>query len=162
MAQECWVLLLLYDFLLWRSLQSFPGGTVVKNLPAKSRDARDMGLMPESGRAPGEGNRNHFSYSCLEKPMVRRAWQATVHRVTKSQTRLSNWAHPQAKSSAGPQLKRLKLKGIIPKDWIHCTSLLTRFHWRGLNTWYHLEVRELVKWHLPECTRVKANDVLNT
>ena len=57
---------------------SFPGGSVVKNLPAKAGDTGDMGLIPESGRSPGGGN--PFQYSGLENAMDRRAWQATVHR----------------------------------------------------------------------------------
>ena len=66
---------------------SFPGGTVVKNLPA---DAGDSGLIPGSGRSPGVGNGNPLQCSCLEKFMDTGAWQATVHGVEKSQTRLSN------------------------------------------------------------------------
>ena len=54
----------------------FPGGSVVKNLPANEGDA---GLIPESGRSPGEGNGNSFQYSCLGNPMGRGAWQDTVH-----------------------------------------------------------------------------------
>ena len=57
---------------------------VVKNLPANARDVRDMGLIPGSGRSPGEGNGNPLQYSCLENPMDRGAWQAIVLRVAKS------------------------------------------------------------------------------
>ena len=53
-------------------------------------NAGDLGLIPGSGRFPGEGNGNPFQYSCLENPMDRKAWWATVHGVAKSQTRLSN------------------------------------------------------------------------
>ena len=53
-------------------------------------NAGDLGLIPGLGRSPGGGNDNLLQYSCLENPMVRGAWQATVHGVTKSQTRLSN------------------------------------------------------------------------
>ena len=67
----------------------FPGGAVVKNLPAI---ARDTGLIPGLGRSPGGGNVNPLQYSCLEKPMDRGAWWAMIHRVTKSQTRLSTAA----------------------------------------------------------------------
>ena len=49
---------------------------------------RDAGLIPGLGGSPGEGNGNPFQYSCLENSMDR-VWQATVHSVTKSQTRLS-------------------------------------------------------------------------
>ena len=48
----------------------FPGGLVVKNLPA---NAGDMGSIPESGRSPGEGNGNPLQYSCLENPVHRGA-----------------------------------------------------------------------------------------
>ena len=64
----------------------FPGGSVVKNPPANARDARDMGLIPGSGRSPGEGNGNSLQYSCLENSVDRGAWQTTVYGVTKSQT----------------------------------------------------------------------------
>ena len=65
----------------------FPGGSVVKNLPA---NAEDEGLIPGSGRAPEKGNGNPLQYSFLEDPMARGAWWATVHEVAKSRTRLSN------------------------------------------------------------------------
>ena len=67
----------------------FPGGSVVKNLPANAGDAADAGLIPVLGRSPGGGNDNPLQYSCLENPMARGAWRAAVHAVTKSQTRLS-------------------------------------------------------------------------
>ena len=49
---------------------------VVKNLLANSGDIRDMGLIPESGISPGEGNGNPLQYLCLENPMDRGAWWA--------------------------------------------------------------------------------------
>ena len=61
---------------------------VVKNPPANAGDLRDVGLIPGLGRFPGEGNGNPLQYSCLENPMDRGAWQATVYGVAKSQTRL--------------------------------------------------------------------------
>ena len=57
-----------------------PGGSVVKNSPAK---AGDTGLIPGLGRSPGERNDNPLQYSCLGNPKDRGAWWATVHRVTK-------------------------------------------------------------------------------
>ena len=54
----------------------FPGGSVVKNPPA---NAGDTGLIPGSGRFPGEENGNPRQYSCLENPMDRGAWGAIVH-----------------------------------------------------------------------------------
>ena len=59
---------------------------VVQNLVANSRDIRDMGLIPGLGRPPGGEQGHPLQYSCLENPMDRGAWWATVHRVTKSQT----------------------------------------------------------------------------
>ena len=67
----------------------FPCGSVVKNLPANVGDADSI---PGSGKSPGKGNGNPLQYSCLGNPLGRGAWCATVHGVTKSQTRLSNWA----------------------------------------------------------------------
>ena len=60
-----------------------PGGSEVK---ASACSAGDPGLIPESGRSPGEGNGNPLQYSCLEKPMDREAWWATVRGVAKSWT----------------------------------------------------------------------------
>ena len=59
---------------------------VVKNLPANAGDTRDSGLIPGLERSPGGGNGNPLQYSCLENPMDRGAWQATVYRVAKSRT----------------------------------------------------------------------------
>ena len=59
---------------------------VVKNLPANAGDIRDTGSIPGSGRAPGGGHGNPLQYCCLENPMDRGAWWATVYRVAKSQT----------------------------------------------------------------------------
>ena len=60
----------------------FPGGAIVKKLPANAGDARDITLILESGRSPGVGNGNLLQYSCLENSMDRGAWQATIHGVT--------------------------------------------------------------------------------
>ena len=68
----------------------FPGGAVVKNLPASIGNTRDVVLIPEWGRSPGEGNGNLLPYSCLENSMDGGAWWATVHGVAKSRTRLSD------------------------------------------------------------------------
>ena len=61
---------------------------VVKNPLANAGDIRDMGSIPGSERSPGGGHGNLLQYSCLENPMDRGAWWATVHRVAKSQTQL--------------------------------------------------------------------------
>ena len=64
----------------------FPGGSVVKNLPANARDSGDMGFPPGLERILGGGNGNPLQYSCLENPMDRGAWRATGHWVTESDT----------------------------------------------------------------------------
>ena len=63
----------------------FPGDAMVKNMPANAEDA---GSISGSRRSPGVENGNPLKYSCLENSVDRGVWQATVHRVTKSQTRL--------------------------------------------------------------------------
>ena len=66
----------------------FPGGSVVKNPPADTGDTGDVGSILGLGRSLGRGNCKPLQYSCMQNPMDREAWQATVHRVTKSQTQL--------------------------------------------------------------------------
>ena len=61
-------------------IKGFPGGSVVKNLPASGVH---LGSIPGLRRSPGEGNDNQPQYTCLENPMDRGAWRATVHGVTK-------------------------------------------------------------------------------
>ena len=63
---------------------------VVKNLSADAGDIRDAGSTPGSGRSPGGGHGNRLRYSCLENPMDRGTWWATVCGVTESRTRLSD------------------------------------------------------------------------
>ena len=65
----------------------FPGGSDGK---ASAYNVADLGSIPVSGRSPGEGNGNPLQYSCLENPMDGGAWQATVHGISKSWTRLSD------------------------------------------------------------------------
>ena len=67
--------------------KGFPGGSDGRE---SACNAGDQGLIPGSGRPPGEGNSNPLKYSCLKNSMDRGAWRATVHGVTKSQTWLSD------------------------------------------------------------------------
>ena len=78
---------------------------VVKNPPANGRDTRDMSSIPGLGRSPGGGHGNPLQYSCLENPMDRGAWRATVHGVTKSLTWLK-WlsTHTHALNTSGCSL----------------------------------------------------------
>ena len=64
------------------SCTGFPGGSMVKNLPANAADAGDKGLIPGSRRSPGAGHGNPVQYSCLENPHGQRSLVAIVHRVT--------------------------------------------------------------------------------
>ena len=61
---------------------------VVKNLLAHAGDIKNTGSIPGSGRSPGGVLGNPLQYSCLENPVNRGVWRATVHRVAESQTRL--------------------------------------------------------------------------
>ena len=68
----------------------FPGGTVVKNPPAKAKDPRDMGLIPGSARYFGAGNGNSLQHFLRENPRERSLVGYTVHRVTRVR---HDWAH---------------------------------------------------------------------
>ena len=65
----------------------FLGGSVIKNPPA---NAGKLGLIPEMGRAPGEGNGNPLQYCCQGNPIDRGVWRSTVHGAPKSKTQLSS------------------------------------------------------------------------
>ena len=67
----------------------FPGGSDGKE---SACNVGDPALILGLGRSPGEGNGNPLQYSCLENPIDRGAWRATVHGVAKSRTRLSDFA----------------------------------------------------------------------
>ena len=67
---------------------TFPGGSDGK---VSAYNEGDLGSIPGLGRSHGEGNGNPPQYSCLENPMERGSWQATVHGVTKSWTQLSDF-----------------------------------------------------------------------
>ena len=67
--------------------------TVVKNLSTSAGDLRNSSLIPGWGRSPGEGHGNPLQYSCLENPMDREAWRATIHRVAESDSELAHSMH---------------------------------------------------------------------
>ena len=70
-----------------------PSFNMVKNPPANSGDAGDVGLNPGSGRSPGVGNGNPLRYSCLENSMERGTWWAAIQGASKTWPQLSNWTH---------------------------------------------------------------------
>ena len=65
---------------------------LVRNTPANPGDPRDVGSIPGLGRSPGIGDGNPLQYPCLEKSMDSGAWWATVHGLSKTQTRLNTYA----------------------------------------------------------------------
>ena len=78
-------------FQTWAMIQSYSGLPRRKNLSVSAGDTGDLGLIPGSGISIGGGNGNPLQYSCLENPMARGTWPATVHGVAKSWNWLSNW-----------------------------------------------------------------------
>ena len=72
------------------TLKGFPGGALVNNPLVKSRDTRELGLIPGLERSPGGGNSNPLQYSCLENSTDRGVRQAIVHGVVKSWIELSD------------------------------------------------------------------------
>ena len=71
-------------------------------------NAGDGGSIPGSGRSPAGGHGNPLQYSCLESPMDRGAWRATVHRVAKSQTGLSDFHG---------------MGGLFEGEWLSCFAI---------------------------------------
>ena len=81
----------------------FPDGSEAK---APACNVGDLGSIPGSGRSPGEGNGNPLQYSCLENPIDGGAWWATVHGVTKSQTRLKQLSSSSSVNNTVGKLDR--------------------------------------------------------
>ena len=77
------------------------------------------------GRSPGEGNGNPLQYSCLENPMDEGAWWATVHGVSKSRTRLSNFTRIQTQSLF-PEFQKKTL------SFLHCYQNISWKYWKAL------------------------------
>ena len=88
----------------------FPGGSEVKEFTCNEED---VGLIPGSGRSPGEGNGNPLQYSCLENPMDGGAWQATVHGVTKNRTRLSDFTFSYFVNKATDEVNLFDILNIL-------------------------------------------------
>ena len=85
--------------------REFPDSSVGKE---SACSAGDLSSIPGSGRSCGEGNGNPLQYTCLENPMDKGAWQATVHGVAKSRTRLSDFTRECSGASLVAQMvKRL-------------------------------------------------------
>ena len=86
MEQVVWNLILIAPKLVssLRIPGGFPGGSVIKNLPANAGDTRDAALIPDLGGSPEEGNRKPLMYACRGNSMDKGAWHATVPGIVKS------------------------------------------------------------------------------
>ena len=104
----------------------FPGGSEVK---ASACNAGGLGSIPGSGRSPGEANGNPLQHSCLENPMDGRAWWATVHGVTKSRTRMSDFTFPHNWPSTQFQVFLILLLKLLQV----CALPLSCCCWLGLH-----------------------------
>ena len=133
-----------------------PGGSVLRNPAANVGHA---GLIPGSGKSPGEGNINPLHYSCLENPMDRGSWWAIVHRVTKSQTKLK-WLSKRAYTELMIQMPRahfcdlpelLQVASLKLDHSTVCVQLWTERHWVW-SAWLkqnpHSHMRDLLYWDL--------------
>ena len=133
-------------FSLWLILpQSFPGGSVVKNTPANTRDARDTGSIPGSGRSLGGGNGNLLQYSFLENSTDRGAWQATVCACcvlscfSRVQLFVTLWTVTRL---ALPSMGILQVRILTfsrgssrPRDWTHASALASAGGFFTLAPW---------------------------
>ena len=84
---------------------------MVKNRHANAEEIRDAGSIPGLGRYTGGGHGNPLQSSCLENPMDKRAWRATVHGVVKSQTKQSDLAHIGHKKFNEIKSREVRIKG---------------------------------------------------
>ena len=102
----------------------------LKNSPANAGDTRGVGSIPGLGRSPGGGHGNPLQYSCLQNPMDRRAWRATVHGVTRSRTRLKPLSTIQV--TLGKHCHVLDLWVLLRDDslvWLVCWWVLGGQSW---------------------------------
>ena len=108
--------------------RGFPGGSDGKE---SACNAGDPSLIPGSGRSPGEGNGNPLQYSCLENPMDRGAWWATVHGVTKSWTQLRDY-QKDLPTMQETQVQSLGWEDLLEKEMAtHSSILAWRIPWTG-------------------------------
>ena len=89
----------------------FPNGSADKEYAYNAGDTGDAGSIPGSGRSPGEGHDNPLQYSCLENPMDKGTWRATVQRVTESRTRLCHRPHGSVDCYVSFYVKKLYVYG---------------------------------------------------
>ena len=97
---------------------------MVSNLPANAGVIREADSISGLGRSPGVGNSNPLQYSCLEHPMDRGVWWATVHRVAKSWTKL----------------KRLRCSNIVPSDWLVLLNIIPLISAHGIDLYVSIVI----------------------
>ena len=101
------------------------GGSEVK---ASAYNVGDLGLIPGSGRSPGEGSGNLLQYSCLENPMDGGTWSATVHGVPKSRTRLSGFTSHRFSMVVLLFVSRYFLISLLNLFFFFLSSMLFSLH----------------------------------
>ena len=133
----------------------------VKNLPANTGDIRNAGSTPGSGSSPGRKHGNPFQYSCLENPMDRGTWWATVHEVGKSQTRLKR-LNTYIQMTLTPLEALLSCfqplgRSLTTSWWAWVTGVWSGFQgWARMTPWLLLKV--LSFWSGPRAAESSARD----
>ena len=112
---------------------------------------------PWLGRSPEEGNHNPLQYSCLENPMDRGAWRATVHRVTKSQTELRDFTLHRWRLGIRHMTKSGKVRRqMLRKGWFgtlktNCPFLVSlKYRRKFLNLYNYLKICQLMVYTVPK------------
>ena len=139
---------------------------MVKNQPANARHVRDMSSIPGSGRSPAGGHGNLLQYSCLENPMDRGVWWATVQGITQSWTRLKQLSmhthvyiwFPGWLSGKEPSCQCKRCKGCKSNPWVR--KIPWRMKWQPTPLFLSGEAhgqRSLVSYSLWGCKRVERD-----
>ena len=128
----------------WLLVRASQLSLVVKNQTANAGDISDMGLIPGSGRSLGRGHGNPIQYSCLENLMDRGAWQALVHKVTKSQIQLKQFSIHALKIVVFKQVQVNWLrKLIILENFLHLYHIVYHDHGRDSHHISHVLLIEV-------------------
>ena len=119
---------------------------VVKNLLANAGDVRDLGSIPGLGGSPGGGQGNRLQYSCLENPVDRGAWWATVPRIAKSWTRLKEIGMHACIINYTHQGGRIWHQNDLTEEkYIYECCQLNSWMWM----WIKFKIVDLAQKHLP-------------